>query len=79
MKPKLIRISLIVVASTLLLAGPAQAYLDAATMTLVFNAIAAAFFGALYMVKLNWHRLKAFFKGKRGKADNPLEGEPVEK
>ncbi len=79
MKAKLVRIVLIVVASTFLLAGPALAYLDPATMTLLFNTIAAAFFGAAYIVKLNWQRLKAFFKGKRGKADNPPDGEPIEK
>lgn len=79
MKAKLIRIVLIVVASTFLLAGPAFAYLDPGTMTLILNTIAAAFFGAIYMVKLRWHQVKAFFKGKRGETDDPTDGEPVEK
>ena len=79
MKTKLLRIALIVVATTFLLAGPALAYLDPATMTLIFNTIEAAFLGTVYLVKLHWYRLKAFFKGKRGKADNPPDGAPIEK
>lgn len=73
MKTKLVRIVLIVVASTFLFAGPALAYLDPGTMTLIFNTIAAAVFGALYMVKLRWHQLKAFFTRKRGEADSRPE------
>jgi hypothetical protein len=79
MKAKFLRITMIVVASTFLLAAPALAYLDPGTMTLILNTIAAAFFGAIYMVKLRWHQLKAFFKGKRGEADEPSEAEPIEK
>ena len=79
MNAKLVRIALLVVASTFLLAGPAFAYLDPGTMTLIFNTIAAAFFGAIYMVKLRWHQVKAFFKGKRGEADSPPDGDPTEK
>ena len=79
MKTKLIRIALLVVAATMLLAGPAQAYLDPATMTLVFNSIAAGVFACLYIVKLNWQRLMAFFKGKRGEAKGGPEREAIEK
>jgi hypothetical protein len=79
MKTKLIHIVLIIVAANLLLVSPALAYLDAGTMTMVFNALAAALFAVAYYVKLNWLRVKAFFKGKRGEADSPPDGEPVEK
>ena len=72
---RLIRIALLVVASTLLLASPALAYPDPATVTLIFNSIAAAIFAALYMVKLNYHRLKAFFKGKRAETGTPPDRE----
>ena len=67
-KTKVARIALIVVASTFLLAAPALAYLDPGTMTLIFNTIAAAVFGALYMIKLRWHQLRAFFTRKRKKS-----------
>ena len=79
MNTKLLRITLLVVASTLLLAGPALAYLDPATMTLIFNSIAAGIFACLYVIKLNWQRLMAFFKGKRGETKSAPEGEPIEK
>ena len=79
MKTKLICSVLIAVASTLLLAGSALEYLDPATVTLILYSIAAGIFVALYMVKLNFHRLMAFFKGKRAETTAPPDREAGEK
>ena len=76
---KLIKILLIVVASTFLFAGPALAYLDATTISFVVQAIIAAIFGVYYFVKLNWYKLKTFFKGKGLEAEVPPEKKQVKK
>ena len=70
---------LIVLASTLLFAAPALAYIDPATTTLIIQTIAAAFFGSLYFVKLNWMRLKGLFKGKGTETESASDGDQVEK
>jgi hypothetical protein len=50
-------------ATMLLTAGPALAYLDPASSTFILQTIVAAIFGGLYFIKLNWLRLKAFLTG----------------
>ncbi len=66
-------------ATTLLVAGPALAYLDPASSTFILQTIVAGIFSALYFVKLNWQRLKAFFSGKRLEVESPDENEQAEK
>jgi hypothetical protein len=64
MKPHRILSTLIAALATMLLfAGPALAYLDPASSTFILQSIVAAVFGGLYFIKLNWMRLKAFFAG----------------
>lgn len=75
-------IILAVLASTLLIAGPALAYLDPASSTFILQTIVAGIFSGLYFIKLNWLRLKSFFTGGKGKIaelENPPEGDQAEK
>ena len=73
----LILIFLIAAASTLLVAGPALAYLDPMSSSVILNSIAAAIFGCAFFIKLNWQRLKAFVMRKKGAAtpSSTAEGE----
>ena len=60
-------IVLAAIASTLLMAGPALAYLDPASSTFILQTIVAGIFSGLYVIKLNWLRLKSLFTGGKGK------------
>jgi hypothetical protein len=44
------------------LPSTAYAYLDSATGSMIFQAVAASFFAALITAKIYWARIKAFFK-----------------
>lgn len=51
--------------------APAEAYIDPGTGSMIFQILAAAFFGAIYAIKLYWQKLKDFFSGKTPTADEP--------
>jgi len=48
----------------------AHAYLDGGTAALLFQALAAGVFGALFVVKMFWARIKSFFRTLTGKTQN---------
>lgn len=48
-------------------AAPASAYLEPGTATYVIQTVVAAVFSSLYLVKLNWQRLKTFFRARFGR------------
>ncbi len=50
-------------------ATPASAYLEPGTATYVIQTVVAAVFSSLYLIKLNWQRLKTFFKTHLGRGD----------
>ena len=63
--------SALVLASMLLLVsevqGPAQAYLDPGTGSIVIQAVLATVVGGLTFAKLYWRRLKSAFIGRTSK------------
>ena len=70
-----------VLASMLLVAGPALAYLDPASSTFILQTIVAGIFSALYFFKLHWLRVKAFFTGAKNKdasVETPSEGKQAD-
>ena len=59
------RITIVLVACTILfLFFPKEAasYLDPGTGSYVFQLLLAGLFGALFTIKLFWHRIKSFFR-----------------
>ena len=50
--------------------GEAHAYLDPATGSYALQILAAAFFGALFALKMFWTSVKAFFGNLFGKSRN---------
>jgi hypothetical protein len=65
-EPITLRIRTTLLWTILLLAlthGEANAYLDPATGSYVLQILAAAFFGALFALKMFWGSVKAFFGG----------------
>ena len=59
-------------ACLLLLAGPAHAYLDPSTGSMVISAIVGLFASLVLAVRTYWHRFKSFFR--RGSAsESPPE------
>ena len=65
-EPITLRIRTTLLASLLLLAltrGEAHAYLDPATGSYALQILAAAFFGALFALKMFWGSVKAFVGG----------------
>ena len=47
--------------------GPAQAYLDPGSVSLVFQMLVAAVLGSLVVLRLQWDKVKAFFSRKKKK------------
>ena len=56
---------LLVTAVTLFLAAPAQAYLDAGSASMLFQALIGAAAAALVLTKTYWQRIKSVFGGGR--------------
>lgn len=54
----------------LLWPSTAHAYLDGGTAALLFQALAAALFGALFAVKMFWARIVSFFRSWTGRKAN---------
>ena len=55
-------------AAQLIAASDANAYLDAGTGSIIFQAIVAFLVGAAFTVKVYWHRIKNFFR--RGRPES---------
>ena len=47
---------------TVFVAGPAHAYLDPGTGSIILQAIVGSIAGAFVVIKLYWYRIKIFFK-----------------
>lgn len=58
---------IIILAASLLLPINAHAYIDPGTGSIVLQAIFAAFFGALFTIKMWWRSAAAFFARLFGK------------
>lgn len=58
----------IVAASLLAGAGPAHAYLDPTTGSILLQGLLAGIAGIVVVLRLYWARLKAFFRNLLGKA-----------
>ena len=58
-----------------LTARPAQAYIDPATGSFILQALVAGFLGALFALKMFWHRIVGFFRSltSRSKAGEPSD------
>ncbi|MFA6243451.1 MAG: hypothetical protein WC655_21100 [Candidatus Hydrogenedentales bacterium] len=61
------KIAVAAMLSAFLWPGTAHAYLDGGTAALLFQALAAGVFGALFVVKMFWARIKAFFRKLTGR------------
>jgi hypothetical protein len=65
---------LLIVTALLLLViaeAPAEAYVDPGSASYVFQLIAGAVLGSLYLVRMYWDRLVSFFRT-RGRGSRPL-------
>ena len=51
---------------TLVAANPASAYLEPGTATYILQTVLAAVLSSLYLLRLNWQRVKGFFKSRFG-------------
>ena len=49
---------------TVFVAGPAHAYLDPGTGSIILQAIVGTIAGAFVVIKLYWYRIKNFFKNR---------------
>ena len=49
---------------TVFVAGPAHAYLDPGTGSIILQAIVGTIAGGLVVIKLYWYRIKNFFKNR---------------
>ena len=49
---------------TVFVAGPAHAYLDAGTGTIILQAIVGTIAVGMVSIKLYWYRIKSFFKNR---------------
>ena len=56
---------------TVFVAGPAHAYLDPGTGSIILQAIVGSIAGAFVVIKIYWYRIKNFFK-------NQTPGEPTD-
>ncbi len=75
-KINLLKTLFAVLFSLLFFSQNALAYLDPGTGSYILQITLAVLFGALFMVKAFWEKVKAFFIGlfsKKGKNDQPLE------
>ena len=52
---------------TVFVAGPAHAYLDPGTGSIILQAIVGTIAGGLVVIKLYWYRIKNFFKNRTPK------------
>ena len=55
----------VVLAALLVLASPAYAYIDAGTGSLILQVLLGGLAGVAVAWRLFWHRIKAFFGGKK--------------
>jgi DUF1365 family protein len=57
----------------LVLAYPreAQAYLDAGSASMIFQALIASILGAAVVVRIYWRRIKSYFRGTREPTEDP--------
>ena len=55
----------------LFLPAPARAYVDPGTGSYVLQLLIAGLLGALFALKVFWHKLVAFFKGLFGRPSRP--------
>jgi len=63
-----------IVALVLAHPAPAEAYLDPGTGSMLLQAVAAAFIGGLFTLKLYWRRVKAYLaRPGRGEPSQPVE------
>lgn len=60
------------------LAAPAQAYVDPGTGSFIFQAIVAAFVSSVVTIKLYWRRIRSALGRGLSQADEPREAEARE-
>ena len=70
--PKVMKASTIFL-FTVFVAGPAHAYLDPGTGSIILQAIVGTIAGGLVVIKLYWYRIKNLFK--KQIPDEPPDGE----
>lgn len=70
---KLARVAVAAAAVSLVLAPPAQAYLDPGTGSYVFQVVAATLVSIGFVIKSYWRQLRAYF-AQRGRPRPPHEG-----
>ncbi len=63
------KLAILGIGCALLVAAPAQAYIDPGTGSLILQGLLAAIAGALLTLRLYWSRVKAFVSGKRVAAE----------
>ncbi len=66
--PVIRAIPLIVLFCLTVIPIPVSAYWDPGVGSILWQMIAALLLGAVYTVKIYWHRLKSYFSGKKPEA-----------
>jgi hypothetical protein len=71
----LVHVALVGVSFVVLLATPAEAYIDPGVGSYIFQMLMAVFFSAAFTVKLHWKAVKLLFSRllSRSGADGPTE------